>query len=163
MKSVCADMSTAIGQLERAMHHLLDQANYSVALGLVASLDLDNLLFGDNIQPVTVFVPNNRSMTSPFYKPILEKAVAENKLTEIALYHAVSGYFDLAALVSTQPASFTTLSGYTLAMSYSEGMVFVGDDAHIKIPAPDMYTVPGLVAVHGIDHILLPPGFGGAH
>lgn len=162
MNLMCGGLTattTAIGQLQVAMHYLLDKPDYSEALGLVGSFDLDAVLLGDLAQPVTVFLPNNEAVTSPESRPLLDKSFAENKVNDVTLYHVVAGYFDLDAILATKPTSVTTLSGLPLALSYSADGVFVGADMHMRVVDPNLYNMTGQVVIHGIDHVLFPPDF----
>ncbi len=87
-------------------------------------------------------------------------------MNEVALYHVVESFWDYNTLLSSRPSSLTTLSDHhqnlQLHLSYNNQLprilVVAGEGS---IPAhlvqPNLYVVPGEIAIHGIDHLLIPP------
>lgn len=151
-------MSKAIGELQAALDFLLDKPHYSEALGLLQSFNLELVLGNSPAQVVTVFLPTNDALADPASRPFIDRVFAQNKVNDVGLYHVAPGYFDLNAIVTNKPASVTSLSGLQVPLSYSPGGVFVGPNAQAQVVEPNLYNVPGQVVIHGINHLLMPPG-----
>jgi hypothetical protein len=98
---------------------------------------------------------------------------SEDLVNEVALHHVVESFWDYNTLLSSRPSSLTSLSdnhqNLQLHLSYNNNQlpadqgpprisVVAGEGS---IPAhlvqPNLYVVPGEIAIHGIDHLLLPP------
>jgi len=151
------DPSTAAGELQAALDFFLGKPEYSEALGLVQSLNLEAVLGNTPAQVVTVFLPTNNALMDPASRPFIDRVFAQNKVNEVGLYHVVSGYYDLNAIVTSKPSFVTSLSGQQVPLSYPAEGVFVGVNAQSKVVDPNVYNVPGRVVVHGIDHVIMPP------
>lgn len=151
-------MSTAVGEVQAALDYLLDKPQYSEALGLLQSFNLDMVLANQPYQVVTVFLPTNDALSNTASRPFIDRVFAQNKVNDVALYHVVTGYFDLNAIVTSKPASATSLSGLQVPLSYPADGVHVGPNAQAKVVEPNVYTAPGRMVIHGIDHLIMPPG-----
>lgn len=101
----CADPSTAAGELQAALDFFLEKPEYSEALGLVQSLNLEAVLGNTPAQVVTVFLPTNNALMDPASRPFIDRVFAQNKVNEVGLYHVVPGYYDLNAIVTSKPRS----------------------------------------------------------
>lgn len=147
----------AAGQVQAAFTSLLDKPKYSEALGLLQSLNLEALLGTYPQSVVTVFLPSNDAFTATD-TTLIDRIFSENKVETVALYHTVGNYYDQNTLVTSKPATLTTLSNQQLPVTYSTQGIFVGNNSTAKIIDPNLYTVSGQVVIHGIDHVLIPPG-----
>ena len=151
-------MTAAAGAVQAALNYLLDKTQYSEAIGLLQSFNYEAVLGDYPNQVVTVFLPNNDALASPSSRPFIDRIFATNKVGNVALYHLESGYYDLNAIVTNKPASITSVSGAQVPLSYPADGVYVGPNAQAKVVDPNLYSVPGQVVIHGIDHVLMPPG-----
>lgn len=158
MSGGVADVSTAAGEVEAALNYLLDKAQYSEALGLLESVNFGAVLGQYPKEVVTVFLPNNDALASPSSQPFIDRVFAQNNISAVALYHLESGFYDLNAIVTKKPAFVTSVGGAQVPLAYRAGGVFVGPNAQAKVVDPNLYLVPGQIVIHGIDHILEPPG-----
>ncbi|KAG0614192.1 hypothetical protein M758_6G157900 [Ceratodon purpureus] len=152
------NMTAAAGAVQAALNYLLDKTQYSEAIGLLQSFNYEAVLGDYPNQVVTVFLPNNDALASPSSRPFIDRIFATNKVGNVALYHLESGYYDLNAIVTNKPASITSVSGAQVPLSYPADGVYVGPNAQAKVVDPNLYSVPGQVVIHGIDHVLMPPG-----
>jgi uncharacterized surface protein with fasciclin (FAS1) repeats len=152
------DLSTAAGAVQAALEFLLDKRQYSEAIGLLQSFNLDAVLGQYPNQVVTVFLPTNDALSAPASRPFIDRVFAQNKVNEVGLYHVVAGYFDLNAILTAKPASVTSLEGQQVPLSYPPEGVFVGPGAQAQVVEPNVYSVPGQMVIHGINQILMPPG-----
>jgi uncharacterized surface protein with fasciclin (FAS1) repeats len=155
----------AVGQVQQAMNALLPYPNYSESLALLESVDLTDLLGQTPAGVVTIFLPNNQAYTNT-PATVINRIFSEDLVNEVALYHVVESFWDYNTLLSSRPSSLTTLSDHhqnlQLHLSYNNQLprilVVAGEGS---IPAhlvqPNLYVVPGEIAIHGIDHLLIPP------
>lgn len=137
------------------MNYLLDKPQYSEALGLLQSFNLDALLSQQPNQVVTVFLPTNDAFTATD-KAFIDSVFAQNKVNEVSLYHVAKGYYDLNALVSKKPGFLVALTGEQLPLAYPPAGIYVGRNLQAKVVDPNLYTTPGQLVIHGIDHLLMP-------
>lgn len=154
---VILDMSLAIGQAQAAFDFLLGNPKYSEALGLLQSFDLAAILGQYPQTVVTVFLPTNDAFMATD-TTLIDNIFSQNKVESVGLYHTVSNYYDANTLLTQKPASLTTVSNQQLPVAYSSQGIFIGVNSAAKVVDPDLYTVPVKVAVHGIDHVVIPPG-----
>lgn len=165
------DMSLAVGQVQQAVNALLPYPNYSESLALLESVDLTDLLGQTPAGVVTIFLPNNQAYTNT-PATVINRMFSEDLVNEVALHHVVESFWDYNTLLSSRPSSLTTLSdnhqNLQLHLSYTNQLpadqgppritVVAGEGS---IPAhlvqPNLYVVPGEIAIHGIDHLLIPP------
>jgi len=152
---VVADLSSAVGEVQAALNYLLDKPQYSEALGLLQSFNLEAILSQYSSQIVTVFLPTNDAFTATD-KTFIDNVFAQNKVNEVALYHVAKGYYDLNALVSGKPSSLISLTGEQIPLAYPPDGIIVGFNLQAKVIEPNVYTAPGQLVVHGIDHVLIP-------
>lgn len=164
-------MSLAVGQVQQAVNALLPYPNYSESLALLESVDLTDLLGQTPAGVVTIFLPNNQAYTNT-PATVINRMFSEDLVNEVALHHVVESFWDYNTLLSSRPSSLTTLSdnhqNLQLHLSYNNQLpadqgrprisVVAGEGS---IPAhlvqPNLYVVPGEIAIHGIDHLLIPP------
>lgn len=144
--------------MQAALEFLLDKRQYSEAIGLLQSFNLDAVLGQYPNQVVTVFLPTNDALSAPASRPFIDRVFAQNKVNEVGLYHVAAGYFDLNAILAAKPASVTSLEGQQVPLSYPPQGVFVGPGAQAQVVEPNVYSVPGQMVIHGINQILMPPG-----
>jgi phospholipase/lecithinase/hemolysin/uncharacterized surface protein with fasciclin (FAS1) repeats len=149
------DLSSAAGQVQAAFNYLLDKPQYSEALGLLQSFNLEALLSQQSSQVVTVFLPTNNAFTATD-KTFIDNVFAQNKVNEVSLYHVAKGYYDLNALVSGKPGFIVALTGEQLPLAYPPSGIYVGRNLQAKVVNPNLYTAPGQLVIHGIDHLLMP-------
>lgn len=152
-----ADLGSAAGQVQAAFNYLLDKPQYSEALGLLQSLNLDALLSQHASQVVTVFLPRNDAFTATD-KTFIDRVFAKNKVNDVASYHVAKGYFDLNAIVTGKPSFVTSLLGQQVPLFYPPEGIFVGLNRQAKVIDANLYTTPGQMVIHGIDHVLMPSG-----
>jgi hypothetical protein len=165
-------MSLAVGQVQQAVNALLPYPNYSESLALLESVDVTDLLGQTPAGVVTIFLPNNQAYTNT-PATVINRMFSEDLVNEVALHHVVESFWDYNTLLSSRPSSLTSLSdnhqNLQLHLSYNNNQlpadqgpprisVVAGEGS---IPAhlvqPNLYVVPGEIAIHGIDHLLLPP------
>jgi hypothetical protein len=164
-------MSLAVGQVQQAMNALLPYPNYSESLGLLESVDVTDLLGQTPAGVVTIFLPNNQAYTNT-PATVINRIFSEDLVNEVALYHVVESFWDYNTLLSSRPSTLTTVSdddqNLQLHLSYNNQLpadqgpprilVVAGEGS---IPAylvqPNLYVIPGEIAIHGIDHLLIPP------
>ncbi|CAM6026615.1 unnamed protein product [Sphagnum balticum] len=158
------DTSLAAGEFQQAVDAILPHSvNYSESLGLVESVDVAALLGQYPAGAITVFLPNNGAY---YNTSVIDAIFSFDLVNEVALYHIVGSFLDYNTLLSSHPSSLTTASGLQLPVTIQGNEIHVGQGdatAQIRpsaaqIVQPNLYVVPGEIAVHGIDNVLLPPG-----
>lgn len=164
-------MSLAVGQVQQAMNALLPYPNYSESLGLLVSVDVTDLLGQTPAGVVTIFLPNNQAYTNT-PATVINRIFSEDLVNEVALYHVVESFWDYNTLLSSRPSSLTTLSDHhqnlQLHLSYNNQLLPDQGPPRISVVAGEgsipanlvqtnLYVVPGEIAIHGIDHLLIPP------
>ena len=152
-------MSTALGELQAALNFLLPASNYSEAIGLINSVNPETIF--NNTTPaeaVTIFLPSNNALQAPSAQPFIDRIFAENLADQVALYQLVVGFYDLNTLVTKKPTNATSITGLKVPLSYNATGIFVGTNPTAKVIDPNLYLVPNEIVVHGIDHLLEPPG-----
>ena len=115
------------------------------AAGLVATLK--------GAGPFTVFAPTDDAFAKLPAGTIESLLKAENKqkLTDILLYHAVSGKVMAADVVKLMSAK--TVLGKDISINIKNGKVFLNDS--IQVILTDVPASNGVI--HVIDSVLLPP------
>jgi len=103
--------------------------------------------------PFTVFAPTDDAFAKLPAGTIEEllKPEAKQKLTNILLYHVVSGKVMAGDVVKLTSA--TTVLGKDVAIAVKDGKVFLNNDAQVIIT--DINTSNGVI--HVIDSVILPP------
>jgi phospholipase/lecithinase/hemolysin/uncharacterized surface protein with fasciclin (FAS1) repeats len=149
------NMSEAAGAVQAALEYLLDKPEYSEAVGLLQSFNYEAVLASYPNQVVTVFLPNNDALSAPSARPFIDRAFATNQVGEVALFHLERGFYDQNALVTSRPPFVTSVSGAQVPLSYPADGIYV---QQAKVVNPNLYLVPGQVVIHGVDHVLMPPG-----
>jgi transforming growth factor-beta-induced protein len=103
--------------------------------------------------PFTVFAPTDDAFAKLPAGTIEEllKPEAKQKLTDILLYHVVSGKVMAGDVVKLTSA--TTVLGKDVAIAVKDGKVFLNNAAQVIIT--DINTSNGVI--HVIDSVILPP------
>jgi len=103
--------------------------------------------------PFTVFAPTDEAFAKLPAGTIDELLKPENKqkLTDILLYHVVSGKVMAADVVKLTSAK--TVLGKDVTITVKDGKVFLNDTVQVIIT--DIETANGVI--HVIDAVLLPP------
>ena len=103
--------------------------------------------------PFTVFAPTDDAFAKLPAGTIekLLKPEAKQKLTDILLYHVVSGKVMAGDVVKLTSA--TTVLGKDVAIAVKDGKVFLNNAAQVIIT--DINTSNGVI--HVIDSVILPP------
>jgi phospholipase/lecithinase/hemolysin/uncharacterized surface protein with fasciclin (FAS1) repeats len=148
------DLSSAAGQVQAAFNYLLDKPQYSEALALLHSLDMDGLLSQNSSQVVTVFLPTNDALSAADHA-FLDRVFSSNQVNKVALYHVVKGYYDVNRLLVEKPAAMTSMTGEPVPVAYPAQRVFVGG---ARVVDGNLYVSPGQMVIHGIDRVLMPAG-----
>jgi uncharacterized surface protein with fasciclin (FAS1) repeats len=158
-------MSLAIGELQQAVNSILPNVNYSESLGLLEGVDVAALLGQLPAGNVTVFLPDNQAYLNARLK-VMDWIFSNDLVNAVALYHVVDSFLDYNTLLSSHPSNLTTLSSHLqLPVSFQPEGIFIGhgsEAAQIEASAaqivlPNLYVVPGKIAVHGVNNLLFPP------
>jgi len=123
--------------------------DFSTLEAAVIAADLAGTLAGEG--PFTVFAPTNAAFAA-LPAGTLDALLADiPALTEILLYHVVSGSVDAATVVGLSMA--TTLEGSHIEIEVVNGEVIL--NGTIKVTMTDIPASNGII--HVIDGVLLPP------
>ena len=123
---------------------------FTTLVAAVTAAELVDTLKGEG--PFTVFAPTDDAFAKLPAGTVEELVKPENKqkLTDILLYHVVSGKVMAADVVGLTSA--TTVLGKDVAIKVDMGNVYVND---AKVIITDIETSNGVI--HVIDTVLLPP------
>lgn len=123
---------------------------FTTLVAAVTAAELVDTLKGEG--PFTVFAPTDDAFAKLPAGTVEELVKPENKqkLTDILLYHVVSGKVMAADVVGLTSA--TTVLGKDVAVKVDMGNVYVND---AKVIITDIETSNGVI--HVIDTVLLPP------
>ncbi len=123
---------------------------FSTLVAAVVAADLAETLSGEG--PFTVFAPTNDAFAALPAGTLDSLLLPENKqaLTNILLYHVVSGNVLAADVVGLDSA--TTALGQDFTISIRDGKVFLNDT--IEVIITDIEAANGVI--HVIDAVLLP-------
>lgn len=124
---------------------------FTTLVAAVTAADLVETLSGEG--PFTVFAPTDDAFAALPEGTLDSLLLPENKqqLTDILLYHVVSGKV-MAADVVTLPSA-TTVLGKDVTITVKDGKVFLNDTVEVIIT--DIEASNGVI--HVIDAVLLPP------
>ncbi len=124
---------------------------FTTLVAAVTAADLVETLSGEG--PFTVFAPTDDAFAALPAGTLDSLLLPENKqqLTDILLYHVVSGKV-MAADVVTLPSA-TTVLGKDVTITVKDGKVFLNDTVEVIIT--DIEASNGVI--HVIDAVLLPP------
>jgi transforming growth factor-beta-induced protein len=124
---------------------------FTTLVAAVQAAELVDTLKGEG--PFTVFAPTNDAFAALPEGTLDSLLLPENKqqLTDILLYHVVSGQVMAADVVGLTSA--TTVLGKDATIKVVDGKVFLNDNVQIIIT--DIETSNGVI--HVIDTVLLPP------
>ncbi len=140
---------------EAASNTIVDIAvadgRFTTLVAAVTAADLVETLSGEG--PFTVFAPTDDAFAALPEGTLDSLLLPENKqqLTDILLYHVVSGKV-MAADVVTLPSA-TTVLGKDVTITVKDGKVFLNDTVEVIIT--DIEASNGVI--HVIDAVLLPP------
>lgn len=124
---------------------------FTTLVAAVEAAGLVETLSGEG--PFTVFAPTDDAFAALPAGTVESLLLPENKqqLTDILLYHVVSGKFMAADVVNLTSA--TTVLGKDLTITVKDGKVFLNDTVEVIIT--DVEASNGVI--HVIDAVLLPP------
>lgn len=140
------DVAVAASQADEPQFTLLVQA--VVAAGLADELAADG--------PLTVFAPTDEAFLNLLGELNMsaEDVLANTDLlTQVLLYHVVSGAFAATDVVGLDGQAVETLQGETIAISIVDGAVVLNGD--VNVIQTDIFASNGVI--HVIDKVLLPP------
>jgi transforming growth factor-beta-induced protein len=122
---------------------------FDTLLAAVGAADLAETLSGEG--PFTVFAPTDDAFAA-LPEGTLEALLADiPTLTQILLYHVVSGAVFAETVVGLESA--TTVQGSDVMISVENGMVFL--NGTVQVIMTDIEASNGVI--HVIDAVLLPP------
>jgi uncharacterized surface protein with fasciclin (FAS1) repeats len=124
---------------------------FTTLVAAVQAAELVETLSGEG--PFTVFAPTDDAFAALPAGTLDSLLLPENKqaLTDILLYHVVSGKVMAADVVGLTSAS--TVLGADITITVRDGNVFLNDTVQVIIT--DIETSNGVI--HVIDAVLLPP------
>lgn len=132
---------------------------FTLLLQAVLAADPSVLLaLADGGGQFTVFAPTNAAFTALLTERgiTIDQLVADRAaLTNLLLYHVVSGKYDSTALTGIANSSTPTLNalnGAPLTFSIQDSALYVNQS---KVVTPDIQAVNGII--HIIDKVLVPP------
>ncbi len=140
---------------EAASNTIVDIAvadgRFTTLVAAVTAADLVETLSGEG--PFTVFAPTDDAFAALPEGTLDSLLLPENKqqLTDILLYHVVSGKVMAADVVTLSSA--TTVLGKDVTITVKDGKVFLNDTVEVIIT--DIEASNGVI--HVIDAVLLPP------
>jgi uncharacterized surface protein with fasciclin (FAS1) repeats len=158
-------MSLAIGELQQALNSILANVNYSESLGLLEGVDVAALLGQLPAGNVTVFLPDNQAYLNAHLK-VMDGIFSNDLVNAVALYHVVDSFLDYNTLLLSHPSNLTTFSSHLqLPVSFQPQGIFIGHGSEAaqveasaaQIVRPNLYVVPGKIAVYGVNNLLFPP------
>jgi transforming growth factor-beta-induced protein len=123
---------------------------------LVAALEATNLvetLQGDG--PFTVFAPTDEAFAALGEEAITALLADPDTLSQILLYHVVSGAVTAADVVNLDSA--TTVQGEDVTITFENGSVMIND---AMVILPDIEAANGII--HVIDAVIIPPSIAAA-
>jgi uncharacterized surface protein with fasciclin (FAS1) repeats len=123
---------------------------FTTLVAAVTAAELVETLKGEG--PFTVFAPTDDAFAALPEGTVESLLLPENKqaLTDILLYHVVSGNVMAAAVVTLESAS--SVQGKDVAIKVDGGKVYIND---AEVIITDIETSNGVI--HVIDSVLLPP------
>jgi len=123
---------------------------FTTLVAVVTAAELVDTLNGEG--PFTVFAPTDDAFAALPEGTVESLLLPENKqaLTDILLYHVVSGDVMAADVVNLESA--TTVLGKDVAIKVDGGKVYIND---AEVILTDIETSNGVI--HVIDSVLLPP------
>ena len=145
---------TAMPEPEVMLKDIVDTAvadgRFETLVAGVQAAELVDTLKGEG--PFTVFAPTDDAFAKLPAGTLDSLLLPENKqaLTDILLYHVVSGNVMAADVVNLESA--TTVLGKDVAIKVEDGKVFIND---AEVIITDVEASNGVI--HVIDAVLLPP------
>ena len=145
---------TAMPEPEIMLKDIVDTAvadgRFQTLVAAVTAADLVDTLKGEG--PFTVFAPTDDAFAKLPEGTVESLLLPENKqaLTDILLYHVVSGKVMAADVVNLESA--TTVLGKDVAIKVDMGNVYIND---AQVIITDIETSNGVI--HVIDSVILPP------
>ncbi|OUC09396.1 beta-Ig-H3/fasciclin [Litorilinea aerophila] len=125
--------------------------NFTTLVTALQAAGLVDTLKGEG--PFTVFAPTDEAFAA-LPEGTVESLLADpsGALTQVLLYHVVSGKVMAADAMALDGQQVETVSGAPITVSVSDGKVMINDATVI---AADMEASNGVI--HAIDKVLLPP------
>jgi len=145
---------TAMPEPEVMLKDIVDTAvadgRFQTLVAAVTAAELVDTLKGEG--PFTVFAPTDDAFAKLPEGTVESLLLPENKqaLTDILLYHVVSGNVMAADVVNLESA--TTVLGKDVAIKVDMGNVYIND---AQVIITDIETTNGII--HVIDSVILPP------
>lgn len=146
------------GDMDGEMGTIVDIAisdpNFSTLVDAVVAAELTETLSGEG--PFTVFAPTNDAFAAALEALGIsaEDLLADTQtLTDILLYHVVSGEVLAEDVVALDGQAVVTAQGAEITISVRDGNVFLNDN--IQVTMTDIQASNGVI--HVIDGVLLPP------
>ncbi|GAQ81682.1 hypothetical protein KFL_000870180 [Klebsormidium nitens] len=112
--------------------------------------------------PVTIFGPTDDAFNAIPPALLLKLGASSDVLQRILLYHVADGYHPAASLLSKGNVSLSSeLQGLPIPVfSLNQSTLFVGPPGSSgAVTEPDLALVQPLCALHGINTVMIPPGF----
>ncbi len=125
---------------------------FSTLVGALQATGLDEALSGDG--PFTVFAPTDDAFAA-LPEGTLE-GLTEEQLSNVLLYHVISGEVMAADAIALDGISAETLLGESFNIRVEDGSVFIND---AQVIITDLAASNGVI--HVIDSVLLPPSLAG--
>ncbi|MBN1564656.1 MAG: fasciclin domain-containing protein [Anaerolineae bacterium] len=134
----------------------VDNGSFTTLVAAVQEAALVDALKAEG--PYTVFAPTDEAFAALLADMEIEAAdlLAAENLTDILLYHVVSGEFDAAAVIElvgdNDYVLVDTLAGIPVKVSVEMGNVYVNE---AMVTLPDVAASNGVI--HVVDSVILPP------
>jgi len=125
----------------------VEDGRFETLVAAVAAADLAGILSGEG--PFTVFAPTDEAFAALPMGTVAELLQDIPALSEVLLYHVVSGEVSASAVVDLSEAE--TLGGRSVSITVMDGEVFIED---AKVVITDIQASNGII--HVIDSVLLP-------
>ncbi len=123
--------------------------DFDTLVTALAETGLDEALQGAG--PFTVFAPTDEAFAA-LPEGLMEDLLADpDALSDILLYHVVSGSVPAAEVLGLDGEKVTTLSGVELTVTIEDGDVFVDDS---QVVVTDVECSNGII--HAVDAVLVP-------
>jgi uncharacterized surface protein with fasciclin (FAS1) repeats len=147
--TVAAVVNDPVAAADTIVAAAADDPRFTTLVTLLETSGLNSTLAGPG--PFTVFAPTNDAFMA--LPPDMLTTLAQNPalLEDLLLYHVVDGVILSTDIKATTNA--TTVSGASLNVDASNGVVTINDDA--QVVTPDIEVGNGVI--HAIDTVLLPP------
>jgi len=132
-----------------------DPAEFSTLLAAVLAANPAVLAAIDECDdaPVTVFAPTDAAFAALGADTINAVLADQAMLTDILLYHVVSGALDATTVVGLLPTTVNAVNGDPISAALVESTVVL--NGTVNVVQTDIFACNGVI--HVIDAVLLPP------